>query len=120
MNKKSIPICQARDILDTYIRVKRFLQLKNVYEKDLRLCWEYFNSDYECSCYKLKSNNTIENDFHNLYKFQLSFNELGSSGNGNKIFTLKNNKSWFSTSYASMYNYGNIYYVSDASGFAMI
>ena len=123
MNKKSIPICQARDILniDKYFRGKGYLSVTDVYNTDLLLCWEYFDANYERYCFKLKSNNTIENDLHNLYKFQLSFPKLPSSQNGNKIFTLENDKPSTSISYANMlYRPFDKYYVSDTSGFAMI
>ena len=104
MNKKSIPICQARDILniDKYFRGKGYLSVTDVYNTDLLLCWEYLDTNYERYCFKLKSNNTIENDLHNLYKFQLSFPKLPSSQNGNKIFTLENDKPSTSISYANM------------------
>ena len=118
MNRNLIPICQSRDNSNKHIKLKRYMRLKDFDDIDLRRCWKYFESNYECYCFKLKSNNTIENDLHNFYRFQLSFNELSSSGNGNKIFILKKDKSWFF--YSSMDYYDNIHYVSNASGFAVI
>ena len=114
MNKELIPMCQARDILNGYIHGKKYQKLRYDDDIDLRLCWDYFDNNYECHCLELKPNDTLENDLHNLYKFQLSFNELPSTGNGKKIFTLKSDKP------GCMASYGNMYYVSDANGFAMI
>ena len=114
MNKELIPVCQARDILNGYIHRKKYQKLRYDDDIDLRLCWEYLDSNCRCYCLELKFNGTIENDLHNLFKFQLSFNELTSSEDGKKIFTLKSDKLGCTASY------GKVYYVSDASGFAMI
>ena len=116
MNKELIPICQARDISNGYIHRKRYQKLRydDDDDIDLRLCWEYFDSDCRCYCLELKPNDTIEDNLYNLFNFQLSFNELLSSEDGKKIFTLKNEKQ------GCMASHGRIYYVSDASGFAMI
>ena len=108
-----IPNCLANDILNVTSKKEKYRKLVYDDEIDLGLCWGYFDRAYKCYYLETKYGGTIEDYIYNLNNFQISFRELDSSAEDNRIFTMKKDKE-------CTIAFKELDYVSDVCGFALL
>ena len=84
-----IPTCQVNDVLNINTEDEICKDLEYHDDVDLRLCWKYFDKNYECYCLGPKYDGTMETHVYNLNTCIISFKEVGSSTEEERIFVLK-------------------------------
>ena len=105
-----IPTCQVNDVLNINSEDEIYNDLEYHDDVDLRLCWKYFDKNYVCYCLGPKYDGTMETHVYNLNTCIISFKEVESSTEEERIFVLKKRKNFVLS----------MYYVADITGFVLL